>query len=77
MNFWVHPASKISWRCWGVTCVALRIVMDIHVCGQLSINVIFCGRCSTWQGQFLVMLEGGFCSSAHCTGRFMCEEEKA
>ena len=29
----------------------------------------------SWQAQYLVMLEGDACCSAHCTGRFMCEED--
>ena len=28
----------------------------------------------SWQAQYLVMLEGDCCCSAHCTGRFMYDE---
>ena len=29
----------------------------------------------SWQAQYLVSLEGGFCCSAHCKRRFLCEED--
>ncbi len=29
----------------------------------------------TWQAQYLVMLEGNLCGSAHCKRRFICDED--
>ena len=30
----------------------------------------------SWHAQYLVMLEGDFCCSAHCNGRFVCAEDQ-
>ena len=31
----------------------------------------------SWQAQYLVMLEGDSCCSAHCTGCFICDEDQS
>ena len=46
--------------------VALRIVNDVSYVRRINDENHF-----SWQVQYLVMLDGESCCSAHCTGSFM------
>ena len=52
-------------RCWRLTPVAPRIVLDI----SCVISMIH----FSWQVQYLVILEGDSWCSENCTARFMCD----
>ena len=50
--------------------VARLIVMDVSSVRKIKHECHF-----SRQAQHLVMLEGDFCCSAYCNGRFKCEED--
>ena len=50
--------------------VALRIANDVSYLRRINDNDNDESHFS-WQVQYLVMLDGESCCSAHCTGRFM------
>ena len=60
------------WWCWRVTLVAPRIVMDVSCETRINHQSHL-----AWQTQYLVMLEGDSCCSAHCNGRFMWDKDRS
>ena len=56
----IFPGRRNIW-CWRVTSVALRIVDDVSYVTGIKHE----SHCS-WQAQYVVMLEGNLCCSAHC-----------
>ena len=51
--------------------VSPRIVNDVSYVTRIKDEILF-----TWQAQYLVTLEGDACCSAHCKGRFICDEDQ-
>ena len=54
-----------------MTPVAARIVLDVSYVMLINDESHF-----SWKGQYLVMLEGDSCCSAHSTGRFICDADQ-
>ena len=60
------------WWCWRVLTVAPRIVNDVSYVMWINHEIHF-----AWQAQYLVMLEGVDCCSAHCKWRFICDVDQS
>ena len=55
-----------------MTSVAPRIANDVSCVTPINHE-----SHSSWQAQYLVMLEDDFCCSAHCERRFMCDIDQS
>ena len=51
--------------------VAPRIVNDVPYVMKINHDSLF-----AWQAQYLVRLGGNACCSAHCKGRFICDDNQ-
>ena len=68
----IFRGRRTIWWCWRVTPIAPRIVLDVSCVTRINHDSHF-----SWQAHYLVMLEGDSYRSAHCTGRFMCDEDQS
>ena len=57
----IFRGRRSIWRCWRVISVAPHIVDDVSYVTRINHESHF-----SWQAQYLVMLAGNLCCSAHC-----------
>ena len=66
------PGRRGIWWSWRVTSVAPRIVLDVSFEIRLHQQSHF-----SWQVQYLVSLADESCCSAHCTWRFIWDDQSS